>query len=1036
MNAQELFLDVSSGRFLDGASTIPTNKPNFYSDEKRTIRLNVVKVQNNQITVITPSLNSRYKMRLGTTSQKLADASDVIITTANVIQASATVSTLPCLQAIAVASPVTYTPVTALFDSTITTSSSVTASFTSKITVVSTIKAAITATIVSAFYPAETFTVPIVVSDSVINQGLLPQFGGLPSVLTMSPIFNSPVSATFSCSITNGTVTAIFISSFGDGYIDGTYPITVSGGSPTITASISAIAQNGFITSISITTLGSGYSSVPSLSLFTPEKSITSVCVSNYVGDIAPLNPSFYWINPVSAGITVPLIFSNPTSVQAKSPNSKASGFLKHISDNYWSANVVDGGYGYESTASVTHGSVFCYFAGNIFDRIPDVNLGVNDYINVAASRFYLIKNRLLVRSGSLAFTFVSSVIAPFWIVNNIKYSTYYLYPRSLESVSFQAVINNQSPFLSLFGTNVYTVSQTVPLGQTLYKILPPADAGNFLEGLGVPENVSQAEIPSTYFALVPVGSKQPSKYAIIKISGRFNFPVFTIIDLGEGYSSDIKSWEFVQLTSLQEGPTYSSVPNRTITEIVSPEQYIASDIVKKATILKSVTAQNSNETIDVMDGGFGYIRSSSFQLSAITIPGGIKSVKLTNVPAGYYNGVYPCTISGGGGSGALIDLIIDQNSSSVTISNAGTGYTSTPNIIAIDPNGLNGFVSQIILNNTPVGYVANKEYSLQIAESPQTGGSAFGRFTITSLGIVQSFIDAPGFGYTSAPTITAPSPDVLNSGYISSVILKNSPNGYMLGREYNLQIGNSPNASGSAKAKFTRTSNANYNVQIIDAGYGYTSAPLVTAPAPDILQGSISAVAPTTFGRGFLTGSYPCSVPTSPTNNNASISLVVANDGTSSFSILNGGGGYQSAVTVSVATPNGNILNNISITCAGSYYSKLAPVSIEDASGFGYTLGTPIVSSGKILSVQVINGGSNFSNSPKVIFSIPTVPIVSQAGENVLDGDFLITSASAGAILSTQSSSDILLELFETDGTNEQVISQAVVGLSRRVLQ
>jgi hypothetical protein len=50
--------------------------------------------------------------------------------------------------------------------------------------------------------------------------------------------------------------------------------------------------------------------------------------------------------------------------------------------------------------------------------------------------------------------------------------------------------------------------------------------------------------------------------------------------------------------------------------------------------------------------------------------------------------------------------------------------------------------------------------------------------------------------------------------------------------------------------------------------------------------------------------------------------------------------------------------------------------------------------------------------------------------------GDLNITVASANAILSTSTQKDILMEVYETDGTNEQVVAQATVSLAKRVLE
>jgi len=85
---------------------------------------------------------------------------------------------------------------------------------------------------------------------------------------------------------------------------------------------------------------------------------------------------------------------------------------------------------------------------------------------------------------------------------------------------------------------------------------------------------------------------------------------------------------------------------------------------------------------------------------------------------------------------------------------------------------------------------------------------------------------------------------------------------------------------------------------------------------------------------------------------------------------------------------------------------------------------------------VNVLNGGYGFTNNPTIVFSTPTAPVVPTIPEHVIQGDISITVASANAILSTSTQKDILMEVYETDGTNEQVVAQATVSLAKRVLE
>jgi hypothetical protein len=105
------------------------------------------------------------------------------------------------------------------------------------------------------------------------------------------------------------------------------------------------------------------------------------------------------------------------------------------------------------------------------------------------------------------------------------------------------------------------------------------------------------------------------------------------------------------------------------------------------------------------------------------------------------------------------------------------------------------------------------------------------------------------------------------------------------------------------------------------------------------------------------------------------------------------------------------------------------------DSAGDGAEF-SAVISSGTINAVQVLNGGYGFSKNPSIAFSSPIAPPQEFLDENQVKVSFNITAASANAILSTATQKDILMEVFETDGTNEQVVVQATVSLAKRVLE
>ena len=267
-------------------------------------------------------------------------------------------------------------------------------------------------------------------------------------------------------------------------------------------------------------------------------------------------------------------------------------------------------------------------------------------------------------------------------------------------------------------------------------------------------------------------------------------------------------------------------------------------------------------------------------------------------------------------------------------------------------------------------------------------------------------------------------------------ISLTNTPVGYQDGKAYDLQIAQSPDISGSAKAQFTINRGA-VSVSILSQGFLYTSAPAVTAQGPDAPQGVLRGATLTTAGFGYSDSVFQCDVVAPPAGGRSALVQFVNSATGALFQILDGGEGYTSAPVITVVTANGNYIKSITITCAGSYYTpETAVFTINDASGEGAVVSATRVLSGKINTIKVLDGGYGYSNSPTIQFLPPIAPVPEEIPINMVDNNFLITTASASAILSSSDSAIIKMEVYETDGTNEQVISQADMTLRKRVLE
>ena len=1273
MNAQELFLDVSTGRFLDGESTIPTNKPIFYSDEVRPTKINLRKVYNNKLSSVTGSIGSSLKVRLGNSTAKLADGTIIGASTAPLIKATATIVTLGSAQASATASVVTFTAVTATitagistisvtsktpeFGTYLTSATTRLAEFSANIQIVSAVTATaktivnlpalvtptITASIASAVVPTAFFSIPNTLTTDILSTGIDLEISSVNSV-TFSAVMNTPLAASFTSTMTGGTVTTVAISAIGNGYPNGTYPLTFVGASTT-SASANVVALGGKIVSVSLISGGTGYSGNPSVTLFTPDKGVLSVLPSNYIGKIDGKD-SFSWVAPTTTAARADLLFTDPTSSSIVTGLSVPSAFISFYAPSItgnptWQITIVCGGYGYITTPTVSRESVLVDVGivsrkANLTDAgtftITSLRAGDNIFYPLGVGLQTISLNEsvstksLSLENGAIYFKvnkeikvsqnsqqgFSNKFYSPA-IRNTSVTQPVLVYGNS----SQQQIIPNHSIYAGRNNIYVAVVPKNyrLPTRCAILKITTSAINESYKV---ISANIERSDqLANSYYAVTkgqsptfaskgnPVNliSNLPQDVSLAgftgakdQVSGTHQSsgggiyePTIEIVDFGSGYTQSAidSGFSLIEIGSLVSDYSFlSDSRDRSIS--ASTGNFVPTLVSRQF----GVSTRPSSGSIQyyIGDGGFGYVRGSTViagQTSGVT---SVVSVSFLTQPKGYSPGEYILTTQQPpSGTTATVAMVIPASNGNpyVYVQNAGSGYTSIPTITAPLPNILSGNVQFAFVNNSPQGYSLDNKHYFSVESSPSQGGSAviymrnsrafvesqgFGYTTapivtapapdvsITCSGYITSIkvatrglgyssnnvfpldiqaspvsggnaqgsfyfqgdnclinLDNPGFGYTTSPVITAPAPDTSASslgvvnvyvkspgsgyydgvfyylqftpppvggvapiarffsfagnvndvnidsggygyvtapavqsplpdykqtdadkGFISNISLTNNPVGYQEGA-YALTVATSPASGGTAIVSLVVNTDSSYAFGIQNKGYGYVTAPFITAPAPNGLQGKLGSISITTIGRGYAPETtYDCVVDSAPSGGQtAQVKFYSSNRESGDFIIVDQGHGYTSAVNISVPTPQGSIISSITIVCGGSFYtSDTAVYSISDVSGTAYSLGDIVLSAGAVQSIQVIDGGREFGNSPKINFSTSTRPVLPSYPADVIAAEFNITTASANVILSTANQRDILLEVFETDGTAEQVLTQATVSLTKRVLK
>jgi len=1178
VNAQELFLDVSSGRFLDGESAIPTSKPTIFSDEQKTIRLTTLKVRANTVTAVFPSKNSAYKMRLGTQALKLADGTPTTTAQANLVTAIGSVVTQSSSQAIGNARIVTYSPVTATLVASVTTFPIVTAGFNASVNFTASVTAQVSLGIGSLTLPGATIAQPADLSG--ITNLIKPPMRG--KVLSFTATLNSVATATFAAVISGGSVATIGIISRGEGYQDGSYGLsfvapnptaatftaTISGGvvvsvsivtggsgygagpfnlvfgattgtiaaatasslngsinqititdggsdyatapqvtlatAPAVVAIATVVASQDKIQSITINNAGSGYAATPAVTLFMPAKRVIAVEPTNKISNVVG-GSTFSWARGITTA-NVNLLFSSPDNRGTPSNVSVPSATISWQSGNTWRLQLLSQGYGYTTAPSVIHNDALVYNSTIEYKPVKET-IQIGSLISKTAQPQFCIStiSRIALLPPTSDGVLISSGgIFPEYLIGNS------LFAADAGGNIFGLKVLGRYRNQQMLAPAGLTRFLPPPLGQPQRSRDPgyePTVQRHAIFTLSTLEDRSYAEnlrgrypadeyLPNTEpqnivklfnpqhdrfsnrqfnAVLVPETQEKPTRFAVCRISippasrdysflqngaGVDTYPNYEsfwdsqpgggvletkieFLDYGAGYTDAMTKGGFrlVEISSLlTQSDLIESPTERSITAVTSFDLGgFANNLFARPASVSTAPGQRGVKHF-LSDGGFGYFKQSVVTISSAVVSGGVVSASINNQPTNYIDGAYAISITTAPGLGttAQVSLIVSGGNLTPVILNTGFGYVTAPIATAPAPNFLSGQLVQLTIATRPQGYSTDTSHQIILSESPVSGGSANANFVINQSGEVAINIVNSGFGYESPPTAVGKTPDrISQNGFINSLQLSNQPEGYVIGRQYPISIGQSPTTQGTANAILVRSDSSRYDITIVCGGFGYTSAPIVTAPAPDQPQGKINFVSVSTFGRGYSPGTYQCQVSNAPAGGQTGvINLVVENEKNAIFQIQNSGFGYTTAPLVSVPTPSGNILSSITITCAGAFYDQTtATFSILDATGQGAVLRT-IISSGTINAVQVVSRGYGFTNNPAILFSSPALPESTPLKTNQIEADFNITTASANAILSTATQRDILMEVFETDGTNEQVVAQATVSLAKRVLE
>ena len=178
---------------------------------------------------------------------------------------------------------------------------------------------------------------------------------------------------------------------------------------------------------------------------------------------------------------------------------------------------------------------------------------------------------------------------------------------------------------------------------------------------------------------------------------------------------------------------------------------------------------------------------------------GAVTSVSITDSGKDYDAASPPTlTIDGGGGTGATADVTVNGSVSEITVTNGGSGFTSSPLVSIVGGGGsgaaataiiTKGVVSRILINSGGTGYTSQPSITIVGGGGTGATGVASVRGPIKTVDITNG-----GASYTSNPNVILSSGSgavaqaIVNDGRIISIAIISAGSGYTTAPEITIQ--------------------------------------------------------------------------------------------------------------------------------------------------------------------------------------------------------------------------------------------------------
>ena len=354
-----------------------------------------------------------------------------------------------------------------------------------------------------------------------------------------------------------------------------------------------------------------------------------------------------------------------------------------------------------------------------------------------------------------------------------------------IDSITYGGV-NNQSATVTCSAPHGLLVGDQV----TIYGANPIIYNGTFL--------VTSRDSPTVFQYVLP----QP---ATVNPQGN----ILISVDLNKGKSTDVAIQNIISLytTNVQNSffndeyvyVASTGIPNYNIGPFVGSALLPGNQ--RKLNRFPLSTQTISTKTT-IIPGSIGTwingVSAWSYKSTQKKTFGAVTSIDIKNSGLNYDAERPPViTVSGGGGSGAQAEVVVDGSLTEIEVTAGGSGYTSSPLVSIVGGGGsgasataivTKGVVSRILVNNGGVGYTSKPSITIVGGGGTGAQGNASVRGPVKSVSITSG-----GSSYTSKPEVTLSSGSgavaqaIVSNGRIISIAIISGGSGYTTAPEISI---------------------------------------------------------------------------------------------------------------------------------------------------------------------------------------------------------------------------------------------------------